>query len=507
MKILPIGNQYNSINYIHNNQLKNSQSNSFANITDLNLLNKNYNQISFNGVSKETMDIIQKIPISERIASVYQHCSEGDLVLVGKSLSKAKMGLLQTLSQIDRTIKKVFFIPDEKIHGYLGFMRDEDSNQILNLNDFNIKVVNETGDKIGIGLNIKNVAGYDSYYVADGSSIWVNDKTEIPFKTKPESNLIENWMKNFVSVKDSTNTVNSEIEKINRKTVSQLSKEAKADQSKVTFKDVGGQDKLINELKKSVIYPLKYPEAYSSFDINRGFILYGPPGTGKTHIARALANEADVNFVSLNGVELESKWVGESEENWRNLFDEAKQKQPTIMFIDEFDAIAKSRGGQDVYGDKVVNQILTLMTDLDNNAENVFVIGATNNFKALDGAIVRSGRFSKHLEVKMPDLEGTRKIFDIHTAKKHLDRNLDKETLTKRLYDLKTSGADIKYIVNEAHSKGYERAGIYEKMENGTLTGKDLRGFWITQEDFDNAIKSFIETRHGTERQTIGFNK
>ena len=202
---------------------------------------------------------------------------------------------------------------------------------------------------------------------------------------------------------------------------------------------------------------------------------------------------------------MESKWVGESEQNWRNLFDEAKQKQPTIMFIDEFDAIAKSRGGKDVYGDKVVNQILTLMTDLDNNAENVFVIGATNNFQALDSAIIRSGRFSKHLEVKMPDLDGTRKILDIHTSKKPIDRGLDKASLAKRLYELKASGADIKYIVNEAHSIGYDRAGIFEKMENGSLKGKDISSFKITNEDFDKAIAKFIETRKGSERRPIGF--
>ena len=204
---------------------------------------------------------------------------------------------------------------------------------------------------------------------------------------------------------------------------------------------------------------------------------------------------------------MESKWVGESEENWRNLFEEAKQKQPTILFIDEIDAIAKERSGKDVYGDKVVNQILTLMTDIDNEKESVFVIGATNNFKALDKALIRSGRFSKHLEVKMPDLDGTKHIFDIHTANKPLDRNLDKETLGKRLFDLKVSGADIKYIVNEAHSQGFERLGIYEKMENKTLTGKDIQKFWITQEDFDKAIKKFVETRNGTERKSIGFNK
>ena len=299
----------------------------------------------------------------------------------------------------------------------------------------------------------------------------------------------------------------SEIEKLNRKVISQLTREAKEVTTKVTFKDVGGQDELIKELKRSILYPIKYPEMYDSFDVNKGFILYGPPGTGKTHIARALANESDANFISLNGLEMESKWVGESEENWRTLFEEAKQKQPTIMFIDELDGVGKSRDSADVHGNKVVNQLLTLISDLDESKDNIYIIGATNNFKALDKAIIRSGRLSKHIEVKLPDLNGVKQIFDIHTAKKPLERNLDKKSLTKRLFDLRTSGGDIRYIINEAHIIGYDRAGIHEKMENGTITGKDKRNFRIIQEDFDKAIQKFIETRNGNERKAIGFNK
>ena len=230
-------------------------------------------------------------------------------------------------------------------------------------------------------------------------------------------------------------------------------------------------------------------------------------GTGKTHIARALANEAEANFVSLNGLEMESKWVGESEENWRNLFEEAKEKQPSIIFIDEVDAIGKSRGGNDVHGDKTLNQVLTLISDLDQSKDNLFVIGATNNFKSLDKALTRSGRLSKHIEVKLPDQNGVKQIFDIHSKKKPLDRNIDKEALIKKLYDLRTSGSDIRYVINEAHIIGYDRAGIHDKMENGTITGKDKRNFKILQEDFDKAIEKFVETRNGTEARPIGFNK
>ena len=174
--------------------------------------------------------------------------------------------------------------------------------------------------------------------------------------------------------------------------------------------------------------------------------------------------------------------------------------------MDEFDAVATNRSGKDVYGDKVVNQILTLMTDLDNNADNVFVIGATNNFKALDGAIVRSGRFSKHMEVKLPDLDGVKQIFEIHSESKPIDENVAKEALIKRLHEIGASGADIKYIINEAHSNGYQRAGIFEKMENKTLKTSDIKTFKIMQEDFDKAVKDFLESRDA-QRKPIGFKQ
>ena len=502
MKVLPINNTKSQEIYYQNknNSPKYKMMQQERVFSNLDLLNKNYNQLSFKAVSNESLEFIQKIPLEDRLASMFQKFLQGDLILTGKKIHRAKERMLECTENIDSVIKRVFFLPDERIHGYLAFTKNREGlREVINLNDFDIMLIDSKTNRTE-ALHPK-----DSFYILDGDIIGVQGNL-LEIKPEPKVDLT-GYRKNFVSAKNFEQGINQEIEKINKKVISQLSKEAKAVPNKVTFKDVGGQDALIEELKRSIIYPLKYPEAYSSFDINRGFILYGPPGTGKTHIARALANEADVNFVSLNGLEMESKWVGESEENWRNLFEEAKQKQPTIMFIDEFDAVAKHRGGKDVYGDKVVDQLLTIMTDLDNNAENVFVIGATNNFKALDGAIIRSGRFSKHLEVKMPDLDGTRKILDIHLAKKPLDRNLDKDALAKKLYDLKTSGADIKYIVNEAHSKGYERAGIYEKMENASLSGKDLHGFWITQEDFDNAINHFVETRNGTERRAIGFNK
>ena len=502
MKVQPIRG-VESTHLAHNYTKATNQTKQINNITDLNLLNKTHNQINFQGISsKESLDLVLKIPLEDRLASIFEKADKGDLILVGKKLNDAKTKMLECVENIEGIIKRVFYLPEEKQRGYLGFYINNDwEKEIVNLNDYEIKLLDSETLKSDI------LTPHDSYYVYENDLVSLPSNPDpLQIKSQPKVDLT-GYRKNFCKAVDFTSIEKAEIEKLNRKVLSQLSREVKESSSKVTFKDVGGQDALITELKRSILYPVKYPEMYDSFDVNKGFILYGPPGTGKTHIARALANEADANFMSLNGLEMESKWVGETEDNWRELFEEAKQKQPTIMFIDEIDAIGKSRGGNDVHGDKALNQVLTLISDLDQSKDNIFIIGATNNFKALDKALTRSGRLSKHLEVKLPDLEGVKQIFEIHSAKKPLDRNINKEALTNKLYELKTSGSDIRYIINEAHIIGYDRAGIHEKMENGTICGKDKRNFRITQEDFDKAVQKFIETRNGSERKAIGFNK
>ena len=491
---------FKNLNYNVNTNIKKYQTNKIDKISknnfDLNLLNNNYNQLTFKGIDKTSLELVKQIPLKERIGTILGILEYDELLVVGKNLDKVKQGLLNTAGNLNTVMKKLYFVPDDNLKGYIAFTRSPEWEfEAINLNKFDIGLLSDN--------KTYQLEPFNSFYITEGDSLVIQNKNlDFTFNTKAD---LKKYIKNFAFVKNFKNETSYEIERLNKKMFSQLSQEIEPKTSKVTFKDVGGQDNLIEELKRSVIYPLRYPDAYSNFEINRGFILYGQPGTGKTHIARALANEADVNFVSLNGTEMESKWVGESEANWRNLFQEAKEKQPTILFIDEIDAISKERGGKDVYGDKVVNQILTLMTDIDNNKDSVFVIGATNNFKAIDKAMIRSGRFGKHLEVKMPDKDGTGRIFDIHTKNKPLDRNLNKENIIQKLFDLKASGADIKYVVNEAHSIGYERADIFKKMEDKTLLPQDLKKFWIIEEDFNKAIQKFVETRNGTDRQPVGF--
>lgn len=454
----------------------------------------------FTGIQSTSLQLAKKIPLEDRLASVFEITKHGDLVITGKNLKSAQKALKESVKAFNHAIKRFIFVEDDNIDGTAAFFRNfKDELEITNTNKFDI-LYNYDGELLPVKPG-------ETYYATPGDTLRIKN-TIIPIKGKPDTDLSLSrhiFSKSF----DLTDSVNSSIEKRNMKSIQALSQyTAGVKQKKLTFADVGGQDNVINELKKGILYPVKYPEAYENSIVNHGFIMYGPPGTGKTLIAQALANESKADFVKLNGLEMESKWVGQSEENWRNLFDQARENQPSIIFIDEFDAVAKKRGGADIYGDKVVNQLLTLMSDVEKNGDAIYVIAATNKLDALDSAITRSGRFGKHIEVKAPDtVEGINKILDIHTKNKKLSPDVDKVMLSKRLLDKQTTGADIAFIVNNAHENAFERAGIYTKMENGTFEKSDIDNLKITNEDFAKAIKDFVHKNDSANRRLIGFNK
>ena len=469
-------------------------------LVDLNHLNLTCNQSMVN--FKATIDIsrmlIKQIPLDDKLASLFQNFKLGDMILVGKNLHECAKEMYKSAGLVKNTIKRGFFIQDETLGGKLGFFKNSiGDTEVINLNDFELPLTSNT--------KTYPLKPHDSFYVIEDDIISINGNL-LTIKEKPKTDL-SMYRKNFAKAFDFEKEANKNIEKINKKTISQLMRTHQKTTTPVTFEQVGGLQELKTSLKKDVIYPIRYPEAYEGMELNHGFILYGPPGTGKTHIARALANEAGANFISLNGLDLESKWVGESEANWRNLFEEAKENQPTIIFVDEFDAVARKRDSRDVYGDKVVNQILTLMTDIDNENADVYVVAATNNYKALDSAITRSGRFGKHYEVTPPDKEGLREIFKINTKNRKVDENVDIEKMLDKLVEAKATGADMRHIVNEAHNNGFVRTGIFDKMENSKLTSLDISGFKIAQEDFDKALNDFLKDKKDTSRKPVGFIK
>ena len=449
-------------------------------------------------ISKTALVLAQQLPVEDRLASIFQILKHGDILLLGKDFNKAQIALKKHLSKLGHAIKKEYFIPDNKIENNYAFIRNSLGDvELLNINDKNLFYI--TGGK--------------KYYLEPGNSFYVvnNDTVQyandvLHLKDKPKADLSTS-RHIFSRVYDHSEKVQSELAKLNAKTVSSMILQQKGVSKGVTFKDIGGQSKAIAELKNSILFPVKFPDAYTGDDITRGFILYGPAGTGKTELCRALANEAGMTSSYISGASFQSKWVGESEANVRAWFDALKENQPSIGVIDEIDAIASNRSGQDVYGDKLVDQILTCMTDIYNESDDVFILGLTNKYEKLDPAIKRAERFSKHILVGEPDRDGVAEIFKIHTKNRKLDPNMDTDLIVDKLYEAKTVGSDIKYITKLAKEDMMKRLGIYEKMENGTFTASDMDNAYITQEDFINAINEFKTQHRTSSRKPIGFNK
>ncbi|MCO5573430.1 hypothetical protein L7F22_027201 [Adiantum nelumboides] len=221
----------------------------------------------------------------------------------------------------------------------------------------------------------------------------------------------------------------------------------------VTWKDIGGLEKVKQELQETVSYPVEHPELYLKLGLapSKGVLFYGPPGTGKTMLAKAIANECQANFISIKGPELLTMWFGESEANVRDVFDKARAAAPCVMFFDELDAIAKSRGGSlgdaGGAGDRVINQILTEMDGM-NAKKNVFVIGATNRPDQIDPAILRPGRLDQLIYISLPDEASRLSIFTATLAKSPLGEGVDLNFLAKHTNGF--SGADIAEICQRA---------------------------------------------------------
>src|SRR3989344_40599 len=201
----------------------------------------------------------------------------------------------------------------------------------------------------------------------------------------------------------------------------------------VTYEDIGGLKEEITKVREMIELPMKHPEIFETLGIQppKGVLLYGPPGTGKTLLARAVATESNANFISINGPEIMSKFVGDAEKRLRDIFNEAEKNAPSIIFIDEIDAIAPKR--EESYGEverRVVAQLLSLMDGLKSRGK-VIVIAATNRQDSLDPALRRGGRFDREIEIGVPDKNGRLIILKIHTRHMPLEKNVDLKELAK----------------------------------------------------------------------------
>ncbi|RBQ23431.1 VCP-like ATPase [Candidatus Methanobinarius endosymbioticus] len=220
----------------------------------------------------------------------------------------------------------------------------------------------------------------------------------------------------------------------------------------IGWDDIGGLKNAKQELQEAVEWPLKYPENFEKFGVKppKGTMLYGSPGTGKTLLAKAVANESEANFIAVKGPELLSKWVGESEKGVREVFRKARQTAPTVIFFDEIDSIASTRGnssGDSGVTQRVVNQLLTEIDGME-ELQDVAIIAATNRPDIIDPGLMRPGRFDRHIKVDNPNKEGRLAIFKVHTEGMPLAKNVDLKKLAKETDGY--VGADIEAVCREA---------------------------------------------------------
>jgi transitional endoplasmic reticulum ATPase len=233
----------------------------------------------------------------------------------------------------------------------------------------------------------------------------------------------------------------------------------------VSWKDIGGMKSAIEQLREAVETPLIYPDAFAQLGLRRstGILLYGPPGTGKTMLAKALANECGANFIPVNGPEIFSMWLGESEQTIRDVFQMARQVQPTVILFDQIDAIAPKRRGEaaNATTERVVNQLLAEMDGL-RAASQVIVLAATNRRDLLDPALLRPGRLGLEIYVGLPDHEGRKEILTVLLSGVAERQKLAPaiEAIAGRTEDF--SGADLSAICEKAKMIGL-RAGNYRK--------------------------------------------
>jgi transitional endoplasmic reticulum ATPase len=260
----------------------------------------------------------------------------------------------------------------------------------------------------------------------------------------------------------------------------------------VTYEDIGGLKEEIQKVREMIELPLRHPEIFEKLGIEapKGVLLYGPPGTGKTLLAKAVANETSAHFISISGPEIMSKFYGESEARLREIFKEAKENAPSIMFVDEIDSIAPKR--EEVMGEverRVVSQLLSLMDGLEARGK-VIVIAATNRPNAIDPALRRPGRFDREIEIKVPDKRGRLEILQIHTRNMPLDTGVDQDRVAAVTHGF--VGADLEYLCKEAAMKCLRRLLPELNLEDEKLAPEVLNKLIVTMSDFENAVKEVM---------------
>ena len=285
-------------------------------------------------------------------------------------------------------------------------------------------------------------------------------------------------------------TDSTEIE-VSEKPAEQISGESAGapEAPSVTYEDIGGLDDELEQVREMVELPMRHPELFQQLGIEppKGVLLHGPPGTGKTLMAKAVANEIDAYFTNISGPEIMSKYYGESEEQLREVFEEATENAPAIVFIDEIDSIAPKRG--ETSGDverRVVAQLLSLMDGLEERGQ-VTVIGATNRLDALDPALRRGGRFDREIEIGVPDKAGRKEVLQVHTRGMPLVDGIDLDQYAESTHGF--VGADLESLAKESAMNALRRVRPQLDLEQDEIDADVLDSLQVTERDFKEAMK------------------
>ncbi len=371
-----------------------------------------------------------------------------------------------------------------------------------------IRIDGQTRKNVGASLNdFVKIRKVTSKFAKTVSLTPVNDSVTVD---KEFTDFVKNRLKGLpinhgdeISVMILGNSMDFKISKttpkgvvkIDRTTNLNISTETSIDRKvRVTYEEVGGLRREIKAMREIVELPLKHPELFVRLGIepHSGILLYGPPGCGKTLLAKVMASESEANMFPINGPEIMNKYYGETEAKLRDIFKEAKDNSPSIIFIDEIDAIAPKR--EEAYGDvekRVVAQLLALMDGL-NDRGNVIVLGATNRPDSVDPALRRPGRFDREFEISVPNEDGRLEILEIHTRGMPISDDIDLKDLSSELHGY--TGADIKSLCREAALKSIRRYLPEIDLETEKIPSEVLQSMQIKLIDFYDAMQEVVPT-------------
>ena len=371
-----------------------------------------------------------------------------------------------------------------------------------------IRIDGQTRKNLGVALN--DVVEIQKVKTVQAKTVTLMPINDIVTVDKEFTDFVKNRLKGMplsqddeISVMILGNSMDFKIKKVSPKGIVKIERqteltilsESSGDKkSGITYEQVGGLRTEIKIMREIVELPLRHPELFSRLGIepHSGILLYGPPGCGKTLLAKVLSSESDANMFSINGPEIMNKYYGETEARLRDIFKEAKENSPSIIFIDEIDAIAPKR--EEAYGDvekRVVAQLLALMDGLTDRG-NVIVLGATNRPDSVDPALRRPGRFDREIEISVPNADGRLEVLQIHTRGMPIADDVELKILASELHGY--TGADMKSLCREAAMKSIRRYLPEIDLETEKIPSKILQSMEIKIIDFYDAMHEVVPT-------------